>query len=303
MLKKYFTREVKIGLLAVTATALLFYGLNFLKGVNVFKPTNYYYASYSDIDGLVETSPVFIKGHQVGQVREISYDFSKESSFVITLDIAKDLYLPEGSMVELFDNGLIGGKAVRIVYAEQSGIFEPVGDTLNTSVSVGLMKYITEDLVPQIDSLVSAADSLITSVRNLAEGEQLNNSLASIENMTANLEQGSSQLKVVMGKDVPKIVKDINVITGDLTSVSQNLKGVDFAKTVSNIDSTMANLNAITESMNSKDGSLGLLINDKALYNNLKHTSDNANKLVVDINKNPRRYIHFSVFGKSEKKK
>ena len=303
MIKKYFTREVKIGILAVAATALLLYGLNFLKGINVFEPSNYYYATYSNIDGLVETAPVFIKGHQVGQVREISYDFTEETSFIITLDVSKDLELPVGTRVELFDNGLLGGKAIRIVYAPQSGEFVPVGDTLQSIVIPNFAKSIADELIPKINNLLSSTDSLILSVREIAASEKIRNSLESIEKSSANLEQTTEQLKVVMGQDVPKIMKNVNTITTDFATVGNNMKDINFAKTAQGIDSTMVNLQNVTEKMNSKEGSLGLLINDRALYDNLNSTSNNANNLVIDLKENPKRYVHFSVFGGKKDKK
>ncbi len=297
MLKKYFTREVKIGILAVTATALLLYGLNFLKGVNVFKPTNYYYATFSNIDGLVETAPIFIKGHQVGQIRDISYDFTKETSFVVTLDIDKELQLPQGTRAELFDNGMLGGKAIRIVYSPQSTAFIPVGDTLTSLTVRGLMAYVSEDLLPKVDRLVSTTDSLIRSVKEITSGNEIKNTLSSIEQMSSNLEQSAVQLKSVMQHDVPGIVKNVHTITNDFAQVSTNMKGIDFAKTAQGIDATMLDLQQITQKMNSKEGSLGLLINDRSFYDNLNQTTTSANQLVIDLKENPKRYVHFSLFG------
>lgn len=303
MIKKYFTREVKIGMLAVSATALLLFGLNFLNGINVFKPTNFYYVTFSNIDGLVETAPVYIKGHQVGQVREIYYDFTKEVSFVITLDVNKDLQIPKGTKVELFDNGLLGGKAIRLVYGPQVQNTVQVGDTLQSVVVPSLMKSLSDKLLPKIDALVSSTDSLITSVRKVTGSTQLQNSMEAIERSSKNLEQTSEELKVVMKQDMPKIFKSVSNITSDFSIVSNNLKSVDFAKTVGGIDATMADLQGVTKKMNSKEGTLGLLINDRALYDNLSSTSSNANLLMVDFKENPKRYVHFSVFAPKAVKK
>lgn len=302
MIKKYFTKEVKIGILAVTSLALLFFGLNFLKGINIFNPSNFYYATYDNIGGLVETSPVFIKGHQVGQVREIKYDFTKDPSFVITLDISSDLELPEGTRAELYDNGLMGGKAIRIVYAQQTGQFEAVGDTIESIIIPNFVNAISDQLIPKINNLLSSTDSLILSVRDITNSKQLKSSLASIEQSSANLEETTAQLKGVMNQDVPKIVKNVNTITTDFAQVGNNLKDVDLAKTVNGIDATILELKEVSRKMNSNEGSLGLLINDRALYDNLSNTSNNANLLVVDIKQNPKRYINISVFGSKKNK-
>lgn len=302
MIKKYFTKEVKIGILAVASLALLFFGLNFLKGINIFNPSNFYYATYDNIGGLVETSPVFIKGHQVGQVREIKYDFTKEPSFVITLDISSDLELPEGTTAELFDNGLMGGKAIRIVYAPQTGQFEAVGDTIKSLVIPNFVNAISDQLIPKINTLLSSTDSLILSVRDITNSKQLKSSLASIEQSSANLEETTAKLKGVMNQDVPKIVKNVNTITTDFAQVGNNLKEVNLAKTVDGIDATILELKEVSRKMNSNEGSLGLLINDRALYDNLSNTSNNANLLVVDIKQNPKRYLNISVFGSKKEK-
>lgn len=302
MIKKYFTKEVKIGILAVASLALLFFGLNFLKGINIFNPSNFYYATYDNIGGLVETSPVFIKGHQVGQVREIKYDFTKEPSFVITLDISSDLELPEGTTAELFDNGLMGGKAIRIVYAPQTGQYEAVGDTIQSLVIPNFVNAISDQLIPKINTLLSSTDSLILSVRDITNSKQLKSSLASIEQSSANLEETTAKLKGVMNQDVPKIVKNVNTITTDFAQVGNNLKEVNLAKTVDGIDATILELKEVSRKMNSNEGSLGLLINDRALYDNLSNTSNNANLLVVDIKQNPKRYLNISVFGSKKEK-
>ncbi|MDR3704989.1 MAG: MlaD family protein [Paludibacteraceae bacterium] len=300
MIKKYFTREVKIGLLVVVSGFILFFGFNFLKGINIFNPTNYYYATYSNIDGLVEAAPVFIKGHKIGQVKKISYDFSKDRSFVITLDIAKDLKLPLGTKAQLFDNGLVGGKAINLIYTPQSGVFHTVGDTLKSDEEQDMMTKLTTHFMPKIDHLLSSTDSLISSVRAITEGKKLKNSLSSMEKATANLEESSVALKGLMKKDVPKIVHNVDKMTEDFSVVGNNVRNIDFAKTTNTIDQTMLQLQNVAQKMNSNQGSLGLLINDRALYDNLTSTSQNANLLLIDIKQNPKNYVHFSVFGKKK---
>lgn len=300
MINKYFTREVKIGLLVVISGFILFFGFNYLKGINIFNPSNYYYATYSNIDGLVEAGPVFIKGHKVGQVKKIAYDFSKEKSFVITLDIAKDVKLPLGTKAELFDNGLVGGKAINLVYAPQSGAFHAIGDTLKSDAEQDMVTKISNQLLPKIDNLLLSTDSLIHSVRAITEGKQLKNSLNSIEKATANIEETSVDLKGMMKKDVPKIVRNVNKITEDFSVVGANVRNIDFAKTTNTIDQTMLQLQNVTQKMNSKDGTLGLLINDRSLYDNLNNTSQSANSLLIDIKQNPKNYVHFSVFGRKK---
>jgi len=299
MKKKYFTREVKVGIMAVVAIFVLYFGLNFLKGIDIFSSVGNYYAVYENIGGLVPSSPVYVKGYKVGQVEEVKYDFSKQKSFVIKISVSKDIKLPKGTLVELYDDGLMGGKAIQLVYAPTNAsqsMYEP-GDTIESQVSIGLMGQLAGDLMPKIQSISEQADSLIRSVRVLVENKDLNKSLTSIEHTTSDLAVSSAQLKKMMNNDVPHILSDVNVITSDFKQISGNLKKVDFEATFSSINHTIANLNLISDKMNSSDGTLGMLINNKDLYINLSNTASNADKLMIDLQKNPKRYVHFSVFG------
>ncbi len=303
MKKNFFTREVKVGIMVTVSILVLYFGLNFLKGIDIFSPISTYYATYNHIDGLVPSSPVLVKGYKVGQVEAIQYDFTKEKSFVVRISVSKDVVLPKGAKIELFDNGLMGGKAIQIVYSPLvagQDLYTP-GDTVESTVGTGLMAQVAGDLMPKIQSVTEQADSLLRSLRTITESKSLKNSLTSIENTTSNLEQTTVQLNKIMRNDVPHILKDVNGLTGDLKKITGNLSTVDFAATFASINHTIANLNLMTDKLNSKDGTVGLLLNDKGLYNNLTNTAENADKLLIDLKQNPKRYVHFSLFGSKQK--
>jgi len=303
MKKKYFTREVKIGIMTVIAIFVLYFGLNFLKGIDIFSPVSYYYGRYENIGGLVPSSPVFVKGFKVGQVEQIKYDFSKKESFVIKISVSKDIKLPADTRIELYDEGLMGGKAIQLIYAPviaSQSMHEP-GDTIETKLGIGLMAQISGDLVPKIESISTQADSLIRSIRVLVENKNLNKSMASIEHTTSNLAESSSQLKKLMNNDVPHILNNVNSLTSDFKQISGNLKKIDYQSTFASIDHTIANLNLISEKMNSQEGTIGMLLNNKDLYINLSNSASNADKLLIDLQKNPKRYVHFSLFGSKTK--
>lgn len=299
MKRKYFTREVKVGIMAIVAIFVLYFGLNFLKGIDIFSPAGNYYATYENIGGLVPSSPVYVKGYKVGQVEEVKYDFSKQKSFVIKISVSKDIQLPKGTIVELYDDGLMGGKAIQLVYApiKASQTMYASGDTLESHVGIGLMGQLTGDLMPKIESISTQADSLIRSVRILVDNKDLNKSLASIERTTADLAVSSNQLKKMMNNDVPHILSDVNVLTTDFKQITGNLKKIDYAATFASIDHTIANLNLVSDKLNSSEGTIGLLLNNKDLYINLSNTASSADKLMIDLQKNPKRYVHFSLFG------
>jgi len=299
MRKIYFTREVKVGIMAIVAIFVLYFGLNFLKGIDIFTPVSNYYATYENIGGLVPSSPVYVKGFKVGQVEEVKYDFSKQQSFVIRISVSNDIQLPKGTIVELYDDGLMGGKAIQLVYApvNASQSMYVTGDTIDSHIGIGLMGQLTGDLMPKIESISTQADSLIRSVRVLVENKDLNKSLASIERTTADLAVSSSELKKMMKNDVPHILSDVNILTTDFKQISGNLKKIDFAATFASINHTIANLNLVSDKLNSSDGTIGMLLNNKDLYINLSNTASSADKLLVDLQKNPKRYVHFSLFG------
>jgi phospholipid/cholesterol/gamma-HCH transport system substrate-binding protein len=303
MKKKFFTREVKVGIMAVAAIFVLYFGLNYLKGIDIFSPVNYYYASYENIGGLVPSSPVYVKGFKVGQVEAVKYDFSKKEAFVIKISVSKDIQLPKGTIIQLYDDGLMGGKAIQLIYAPiipTQAMYAP-NDTIASEVGIGLMAQLSGDLVPKIESISTQADSLIRSVRVLVENKNLNKSIASIEHTTADLAVSSSQLKKMMSSDVPHILSDVNTVTTDFKEISGKLKKIDYAATFASIDHTIANLNLVTEKMNSSEGTIGLLLNNKDLYLNLANTAASSDKLLIDLKQNPKRYVHFSLFGSKTK--
>jgi len=303
MRKKYFTREVKVGIMVVVAVFVLYFGLNYLKGIDIFSSKSYYYGRYENLGGLVASSPVYVKGFKVGQVEQIRYDFSKKESFVIKISVSKDIKLPRDTKIELYDEGIMGGKAIQLVYEPiiLSQIMHQPGDTIQTQIGAGLMAKISGDLVPKIESISTQADSLIRSVRTLVENKNLTKSMASIEHTTSDLAVSSSQLKKIMNNDVPHILNNVNGLTTDFKQISGNLKKIDYQSTFAGIDHTIANLNLISEKMNGSEGTIGLLLNNKDLYINLSNTASNADKLLIDLQKNPKRYVHFSLFGSKTK--
>ena len=303
MKKTYFTREVKVGIMAAVAIFVLYFGMNFLKGIDIFSPVNYYYARYENIGGLVPSCPVYVKGFKVGQVEHIYYDFSKKESFVVKISVTKDIQLPKVTKIELYDEGLMGGKAIQLLYEPilVSQVRYSPGDTIESKIGIGLMAQVSGDLMPKIESISIQADSLLRSVRVLVENKSLSKSMVSIEHTTADLAASSSQLKKMMSTDVPKILGDVNIITSDFKQMSGNIKKIDFAATVSNINHTIENLNLMTEKINNGEGTLGMLLNNKDLYINLSNTAASSDKLLIDLQKNPKRYVHFSLFGSKEK--
>lgn len=303
MKKKLFSREFRVGILAIAAIFILYFGLNFLNGIDIFTSTNSFYTHFERTNGLVKSAPVTINGFKVGQVDAVEYDFSKTVPFVVKISVPKDIKLAKGTRLELYDDGLMGGKAIRIIMDtptayDQNTHLHKSGDTIQSTVSPGLMDMLSAEFLPKVSNVITQADSLLFSLRQITESSQLAGSLQSIEKSTANLEQTSAQLKRIMSTDVPEILGNVKHLSSDFKTISGNLKEIDFASTFASIDSTINNLNLVSQKLTSNDNNIGLLLNDKELYNNLLNTTESANNLLIDLQKNPKKYVHFSVFGK-----
>ena len=299
-MKKFFTREVKVALLVTTALIILYFGLNYLKGINLFNPINKYYAKYESVEGLVASSPVYVRGYKVGQVNSITYDFSNEIPFVIEFTTEKSLKLPKGTIAEMFDDGLMGGKAIRLVMSKNDEYISD-GDTLSALKVAGLMDFLSGQFLPALYKTVADVDSTIVNIQQLIASAEIKNSLKSIESVTSDLSITSERLKNLMDGKIPAIVANIDTISVDLKKVSSDLKDFEYTELLLKVDSTMANLRSLSNSLNDKDGSLGLLLRDQSLYNSLDSTVNSANLLLRDLKENPKRYVHFSLFGRKEK--
>lgn len=299
------SREIKIGLVSVIALFLLYYGLNFLKGIDIFSPVRHYYGAYQDLGGLNESAPVFIKGFKVGQVDAVQYDFTRETAFVVAISINKDIDLPRGSRMELFDDGLLGGKAVQIVLpdsADFSSLYAN-NDTLPTAVQHGLVASLQGELVPKINSAIEHVDTLVVNANQLIASDDLKQSLGNIRVMTAELKVSSVKLKNLMSNDVPVIVTDLKGTMADVKLFAGKLNDIDLALTIAKVNGTLDKVQLFVDKLNSTDGTVGMLMNDKQLYLNINQTVADADKLIVDLKQYPKRYVHFSLFGNSRERK
>ena len=208
--KTFFTKEVKIGLSFVVALAFLIWGINFLKGVNLFTPSNHYYLKYESVDGLVISNGVFIKGYKVGQVRDIKYDFSQKESFIVDILMNQDIKLPQGTIAYLFDESMLGGKGINLVFADNHE-FHTSGDTLLTDKDGGLMASLA-NMVPTIQSTITHVDSLIQSANSLLNSNAIQNSLNNVESITVELNKTSRSLTHLINQQFPPIINNVNSI-------------------------------------------------------------------------------------------
>lgn len=296
---KYITKEVRIGIAGIIALCVLVYGINYLKGINMFKPSSYFYVKFKNVNGLAKSSPVFADGVRVGIVRDIYYDYNQAENVVVEVELDTELRIPKGSSAELTSE-LMGGVRMDILLANNPREKYAIGDTIPGKLNNGMMESVAA-LMPQIEQMLPKLDSIMTSLNTILGDQSIPATLYSVEKMAANLEVTSGQLKVLMGRDIPQLTGKLNTLGDNFISISDNLKKIDYANTFNEIEQTLANIKIVTEKLNSKDNTVGLLLNDPQLYNNLNATTANAASLLEDLKEHPKRYVHFSLFGKKEK--
>lgn len=296
---KFLTKEVKIGIAGIIALCILVYGINYLKGIHLFKPTCYYYVHFKDANGLTESSPVFADGFRVGIVRNIEYDYNKPGNVVAEIEVEPDLRIPRGSQAELITD-LLGGMKMTILLANNPREKYAIGDTIPGNLNNGLMEKAAQ-MIPQVEKMMPKLDSILTSLNLLLASPALPATLNNVQNITASLAVTSRQLERMMTNDMPQLTSNLNSITNNFATISGNLKQIDYAAAMQKIDATLANVKMITDKLGSKDNTIGLLLNDPTLYNNLSATTANAATLLDDLKNHPKRYVHFSIFGKKEK--
>ncbi|MBO5880050.1 MAG: MCE family protein [Paraprevotella sp.] len=292
---KYFTKEVKIGLTGVVALVVLFIGINFLKGINLFKASNTYYIEFADIKGLAKSSPVFSNGFRIGTVNDIIYNYQDPGKLLIQISVNENMRIPKGSTARL-DVAVLGGCDLHLDLSKNTE-FHQVGDTIKGDDKKGLMDK-AGDMVPQMEQIIGKVDTLLTTLNALIANPNLTGILNDAKGITANLNETSVQLNDLMKNDLPQLTDKLNTVGSNVVTLTNNLNQIDIQAAMSKVDTTLNYIQLMSEKMNRKDNSLGLLLNDSSLYNNLSQTAGSANNLLIDLKENPKRYVHFSLFGK-----
>ena len=296
---KYITKEVRIGIAGIAALCILVYGINYLKGINMFKPSSYFYVKFQNVNGLTKSSPVFADGFRVGIVRDLYYDYTQPGKVVAEIDVDPELRIPKGSTAELAAE-MLGGVKMNLLLANNPREKYQIGDTIPGVLNNGMMESAAQ-LIPKVEEMLPKLDSILISLNNILGDKSIPATLHSIEKTTANLAVVSSQVKGLMSNDIPQLTSKLNTIGDNFVVISGNLKEIDYATAMQSIDSTLANVKMITDKLNRKDNTVGLLLNDPSLYNNLNATTANAASLLEDLKSHPKRYVHFSLFGKKDK--
>lgn len=321
------SKELKIGIVVTLSIGLFIWGFNFLKGFNLFSNNYELYAVYPKIDGLIEANPLLINGYKVGQINKISLTQDKNGKYAVLVKflLSEDVKIPKHSTAKAVSSDLLGSKAVEIIYSNETE-FVKSGDTLLAETEEGLKSAVSKQLSPlqkKAEGLISSIDSVMTIVQYVLNDKtraNLDKSFESIKKAIQSLEQTAYKLDDLMASEKAKIsailtkvnnlagmleknTGRIDNIIGNFSTLSDSLAKSDLKSAIAEADKTLAELNILIAQINKGQGTLGKLVKNDSLYNNLNKSSEDLDKLLNDLRLNPGRYIHISVFGRKDKDK
>ena len=303
-------KNVLIGLTVVVSICILYWGIEYLKGINLLKPANFYYAKFEKVNGLTVASPVTVNGFKVGQVREITYDYDT-NQISVELSFEKGLKIPDGSTIT-FSNELLGAAALQLNLSASKTYME-VGSVIPTQMQGGLMDKVGNDMMPALVSILPKVDSIVGSVNQILANPAIAASVTRCDAITRELAASSAQLTELMAslnKAIPGMVHnangvlananaltgDLRTTTGNLNTITGNLKELPLDTTLNRINATLANVQRLTTKLNNENSSLGMLLNDKKLYQNATSTVASLDSLLQDVKKHPKKYVTIKVF-------
>lgn len=299
---KYFTKEVQIALVAIVGIVILFFGLKFLKGLSLVSNDNTYYAVFDDVSGLSGSSPIYANGFKVGSVHEVQFDYSKQGHIVAVLDLDKQFHMPAGTTASIESDMMGNVKLVLQMPSAPSAALAP-GDTISGGKMLGLLDK-AGDMVPAVEKMLPKLDSIMTSLNTLLADPAIAHSLHNVDQITSDLTVTTRQLNSLMAqvnREVPGMLKKADGVLDNTGKLTKNLSDLDVASTMAKVDATLNNVQEMTAKLNSNEGTLGLLMRDPQLYNHLTSTMSHADSLVMDLKAHPKRYVHFSIFGRKDK--
>ncbi|MEO6304570.1 MAG: MlaD family protein [Bacteroidia bacterium] len=319
------SKEFKIGIVVVCAIAAFIWGINFLKGSNLFSHEYYLYAVYPKIDNLIPANPVLINGFKIGQVNDISlFQQDGKTKVLVKFLLTEDVNIPKNSIAKAVSSDLLGSKAVEIIYSDETELVKS-GDTLIAGAEEGFKEALDKRIAPiqaKAENLISSMDSVMTVVSlilNTKTRDNLDKSFESIRKAILSLEQTAYKLDDLVGSEKAKIssvLSNLNQITtnlnkngqridnilANLSNMTDSLAKAELKDAIANADKSMQQLNVLLTKINEGQGTIGKLAKNDSLYNNLNKSSEDLDKLLKDLRLNPERYIHFSVFGKKSRK-
>ena len=306
-----YSKEIKVGFLAIIGVMMSVFSYNYLKGINLFEKNRKFKINYTKVDGLSVSNPVTLNGFKIGKVQRINFNPNNTKELLVDIVVENDVVFPKTSTAELYETGLIGGKAIAIIpdYDNDSTIAVD-GDLLRGEIKPGLTELVNQILPQvqlQIEAVMKNAEIVLGNINTLFDEEtkeELKTSIQDFSNLTNNLSETSQQISVLItqnSNNITDALTDFKVASSNMKSISSAISSDDINAITSNLNELVNNINTISLKLANSDGTAGQLINDKSIYENLEKASQELNILIEDIKLNPNRYINFSVFGKKNK--
>ena len=306
-----FTKEIRVGFLAVLGIMMSVFSYNYLKGINLFDKNRKFTVKYEKVDGLSVSNPVTMNGFKIGKVQKINFNSKNTRELLVDIIIDNDVVFPKTSLAELYETGLIGGKAIAIIpdYKNDSTIAVD-GDYLKGVIKPGLTELVNQILPQvqlQIEAVMKNAEIVLQNINTLFDDEtkkELKSSIEDFSNLTSSLSETSDEISKLIANNSENLtnsLSDFRSASNNIKSITDSLNSDDIKSITTNLNSLVNNLNSITTSLKNSEGTAGKLINDKSIYDNLENATNQLNRLIEDIKLNPNRYINFSVFGKKNK--
>lgn len=299
---KFFNKEVKIALVAICGLVILFFGMNYLKGLNLFDSSSKYYISFNDISGLASSSPIYADGYQVGVVKGINYDYNNRGGIMVEASIDEQLRIPKGSSAEIVSD-MLGNVKVNLLLANNPRERVMPGETIQGGINDGALGQM-KGMIPAVMQMLPKLDSILTSVNTLLANPAIARTLQNTEAVTGELTVTTKRLDNIMAhleRSVPGMLNNTDSLLYNANTLAENVNRIDVAGTMARVDETLANMQRFTEELNNTTGTLGKLMHDPTLYDNLSNTMRSADSLLIDLKAHPKRYVHFSLFGKKDK--
>ena len=303
-----FSREIKTAILIIGCLGTFIFGFNYLKGTSLFDNQIELHAIYSDVEGLIPGAKVTINGYSVGKVTRINFEETYDK-IKVSFTIREDLTFSSQSIAQIYEPGLIGGKAIALLPKYYG---DPIkkGDILLSGIKPGLTELVNQQIAPlqdKIEGLLSSADSLFAGVSNVLNYESQNNLKLALKGMTESVENINSLSKSMSilidsnERSLSSTFGNIEIISSNLVKLTDSLSKLEFGTTLENIESASGNLKNILSTLEKGDGTAGKLINDDQLYTELLKSSEALEALLTDLKEYPKKYVHFSIFGKKNK--
>lgn len=320
------TKEFKIGVVVVCAIAAFIWGINFLKGTNLFSHKYYLYALYPKIDNLIPANPLLLNGYKIGQINKITLvQQGNQTKVLVKFLLTEDVQIPKGSVAKAISADLLGSKAVEIIFNDTT-VYVENGDTLVAETEQGFKEAIDKRIAPiqaKAENLIGSIDSVMTVVNmvlNAKTRENIDKSFESVRKAILSLEQTAYKLDDLVGSEKSKMSailsnlsnitsslakseQKINNIIANTSAISDSLAKANLKEAVNNADKSLKELNILLAGINQGQGTLGKLAKNDSLYHNLNKSAEDLDKLLADLRLNPGRYVHISVFGRKEKTK